>query len=348
MHLDLACRKLRDTEDKLKETNVKLNREEEMSNILMEKLNFLQRRFEEKILENENKASKEKVVMTKEEASKDFPWKFIWKIDNYSDILRNAKAEEKEEISSVPFYTEDYGYKLRVLVYPNGFGLGRNTHLSVFVVVMQGEYDAILPWPFNKRLKLSLINQHGNPNNPQNVTKEMTVDFESHFRRPSKENQTQGFHQFISHENLSSGCYIVEDTLFLQVEIRSESQISFVKIPPQFSSVPRAIRPPQPSGPYVVPGPFASNPPPLDPFSTDRAFSIRLAHPVVLPHRPTILPSASLPTNSGSSRGGVLPSGSLVTNSGSSLDVLSPGQNDAVIKPPVWESVFNKLSSDEF
>ena len=65
------------------------------------------------------------------------------------DILRQAKTGKKYQIESDPFYTA--GYKLKVKIYPNGSGSGKNTHLSMFIVVMKGEYDAILPWPFKKK-----------------------------------------------------------------------------------------------------------------------------------------------------------------------------------------------------
>ena len=99
---------------------------------------------------------------------------FIWKIECYSEVLRQAKAGEKKKIESIPFYTgrtERCGYKLRVWMFPNGDRVSGNAHLCVCIVLMKGEYDTILPWPFKKRVTFTLIDQQGNPVERENVAK---------------------------------------------------------------------------------------------------------------------------------------------------------------------------------
>jgi len=34
----------------------------------------------------------------------------------------------------------------------SGDGSGKNTHISLFFVVMKGEYDALQTWPFQKKV----------------------------------------------------------------------------------------------------------------------------------------------------------------------------------------------------
>ena len=53
---------------------------------------------------------------------------------------------------SQPFYTDRYGYKMCGRVYLNGDGMGKGTHLSLFFVLMRGEYDALLEWPFRQKV----------------------------------------------------------------------------------------------------------------------------------------------------------------------------------------------------
>ena len=153
---------------------------------------------------------------------------FLWRIDGFSEILKQAKNERKERIYSDPFYTkteaDGFGYKLRVFIYPNGIGNGKNTHMSVFITIMKGEYDAILPWHFNKKVKLTLIDQEDDPEERENETKEVEGRNIPSFSRPiTEENTGIGFDCFVSREKLKSQHYIVDDTLFLQVEIRSPS-----------------------------------------------------------------------------------------------------------------------------
>ena len=155
--------------------------------------------------------------------------KFIWKIEHFSEVLRQAKAEEKIAIDSSPFYTdkmESYGYKLKITVEPNGSGSFKNTYLSVYIVVMKGEYDAILPWPFKKKVQFSLIDQQEDPAQRENVTTHFIPykNSESFERPKNKNNIGWGFPEFVSHKKLYSRRYIVEDALFLQVEISSASR----------------------------------------------------------------------------------------------------------------------------
>ena len=57
-----------------------------------------------------------------------------------------------------PFYTHQHGYKMRVEVYSDGFGLGKDTHISVYVRLMAGDYDDQLQWPFTGDFDIMLLN----------------------------------------------------------------------------------------------------------------------------------------------------------------------------------------------
>ena len=59
---------------------------------------------------------------------------------------------------SPPFYTENGGYKLQLVVYANGVGIGEGTHLSVFVYLMKNENDDNLKWPFGGDITIQLLN----------------------------------------------------------------------------------------------------------------------------------------------------------------------------------------------
>jgi len=61
----------------------------------------------------------------------------IWKIGGYKDRKRQAMEDRVLSLYSQPFYTSRYGYKMCARIYLNGDGAGRNTHLSLFFVVMQ-------------------------------------------------------------------------------------------------------------------------------------------------------------------------------------------------------------------
>ena len=233
LHLDLACAKLYNTEEttrKLMEKFDALQRQlnDTRDNLVKQVmkfdsnqalLNLKLNNIEAKLNFTEN--------MLKDSGEKPGTSIFIWKINNFSDILRQAKSGENDWIESASFYvgicnTESYGYKLKVRLYPNGQGSCKNTHLSVYIIVMKGEYDAILPWPYKMQVKMTLIDQQENPVERENVTKESIPnnDPECYARPVNKEdNAGRGFGKFVSHEILNSRHYLVDDTMFLHVEV---------------------------------------------------------------------------------------------------------------------------------
>ena len=147
---------------------------------------------------------------------------FVWKITNFSKILKEVKTMINGRIESDPFYTERYGYKLKVQVNPNDnlwfAGWPWNTHLSVYIIVMPREYDAILPWPFDRKATLTLTDQKEDPTKRENVVDCLVPD-RCRERPKGKENLVGVKLHFTSHLKLQTRCYLVDDTLFLQVHI---------------------------------------------------------------------------------------------------------------------------------
>lgn len=42
-------------------------------------------------------------------------------------------------------------------LYLAGDGAGKGSHLSLFLVLMRGDYDAILDWPFTRKVLLEFF-----------------------------------------------------------------------------------------------------------------------------------------------------------------------------------------------
>ena len=82
----------------------------------------------------------------------------IWRIPRFSQRMADAQTGRYISIFS-PFYMGRYGYKMCLRLYILGDGIGKNTHMSLFFVVMKGELDDILQWPFTHRVTFKLINQ---------------------------------------------------------------------------------------------------------------------------------------------------------------------------------------------
>ena len=77
---------------------------------------------------------------------------FTWKIPNVQRRIREAQSGRINSIYSPPFYTSKTGYKMCMRCYLNGDGAGEGQFLSLFFVIMKGEYDALLLWPFNHKV----------------------------------------------------------------------------------------------------------------------------------------------------------------------------------------------------
>ncbi|XP_030636485.1 TNF receptor-associated factor 3 [Chanos chanos] len=142
----------------------------------------------------------------------------IWKIRDYKRRKQEAVAGKTLSLYSQPFYTGYFGYKMCARVYLNGDGMGKGTHLSLFFVVMRGEYDALLPWPFKQKVTLMLMDQGPSRKHLGDAFKPDPNS--SSFRRPVAEmNIASGCPLFVAQTVLENGTYIKDDTIFIKVTV---------------------------------------------------------------------------------------------------------------------------------
>ncbi|XP_072176021.1 uncharacterized protein [Diadema setosum] len=144
---------------------------------------------------------------------------FLWKIDNYRQRKRSAMTTNVKSIYSSPFFTSQYGYKLCGRVFLMGDGVGKGTHISLFLTIMRGPYDAVLPWPFKEKIIFQLVNQR-EPSMKSIVEAFRPDPTSSSFKRPTSE------------RNIGAGCplfakiqviedpnqgFIIDDTLYIKI-----------------------------------------------------------------------------------------------------------------------------------
>ncbi|NWT58667.1 TRAF1 factor, partial [Erythrocercus mccallii] len=141
---------------------------------------------------------------------------FLWKITEVARKLQDSVTGRTASLYSPAFYTAKYGYKVCLRVYLNGDGMGKGTHLSLFFVVMKGDYDALLPWPFRHKVTFMLLDQ----NNREHIIDAFRPDLTSaSFQRPVNDmNVASGCPMFLPLAKLQSPkhAYVKEDTLFLK------------------------------------------------------------------------------------------------------------------------------------
>ena len=78
----------------------------------------------------------------------------VFKMSQFSQLKGN-----NDEWYSPGFYTHTCGYKMCLSVDANGYGDGKGTHVSVFLVLMKGENDDALTWPIKYKCTITLLNQ---------------------------------------------------------------------------------------------------------------------------------------------------------------------------------------------
>jgi TNF receptor-associated factor 2/TNF receptor-associated factor 3 len=148
---------------------------------------------------------------------------YIWKIADVRRKFREAKLGRIISISSSPFYTSKTGYKMCVRCYLNGDGLGEGQYLSLSFVIMKGEYDALLLWPFDGKVSLMLIDQDRNKHIVQTFKPNSSS---SSFTRPKTDmNVASGCPQFASLEVLSNKSYVKDDILFIKCIIDTDKMV---------------------------------------------------------------------------------------------------------------------------
>ena len=127
---------------------------------------------------------------------------------------RMQNAKENRITSSPPFYTGRYGYKMCIRAYLNGNGSGEGTHLSVFFVLMKGEYDPLLQWPFKSNVSLILVDQ----DHKKNLVRNFKPDPQSSsFQRPLTDmNVASGFPKFAPASVYKNLSYVRDGVMYIK------------------------------------------------------------------------------------------------------------------------------------
>lgn len=145
-----------------------------------------------------------------------------WTIHDYSEKLRDAITNKVVFIQSHPFYTEMHGYKLRARLYPNGFGSGLSTHMSLYLQIMDSVGNDIQQWPFKHNVTFTLIDQ---VNHSLHLRMKLDIDpMRENFRKPEdkKDNIPFGIDEFISIRDLNDRqcrSFLRYNTICIKIEV---------------------------------------------------------------------------------------------------------------------------------
>jgi TNF receptor-associated factor 2/TNF receptor-associated factor 3 len=139
---------------------------------------------------------------------------FLWRIPDVKRRRRDAIDGKITSIYSPPFYTGRNGYKMCIRAYLNGDGIGYNTHVSIFFVLMKGEYDPLLKWPFDYKVSLILVDQDHRRHIVQTFKPSPSS---SSFQRPKSDmNIASGCPKFSELKVLDNESYVKEDVMYIK------------------------------------------------------------------------------------------------------------------------------------
>ena len=149
---------------------------------------------------------------------------FLWRIPDVCRRVRDAKTGKVTSIYSPPFFSGRMGYKMCVRAYLNGDGIGERTHLSLFFVLMRGEFDPLLSWPFKSTITLTLINQDNRSGDVREVFR--TNPKSRSFQQPTSEmNVASGCPKFAGLEYLNNPSYVKQDVLYIRCTVDTSTLI---------------------------------------------------------------------------------------------------------------------------
>ena len=149
---------------------------------------------------------------------------FVWKIPNFQAVYHRAVTGEQEVVTSEPFYLFRCGYRLKIKMRPNGGASNRQLNtkfkgkfLSLYVIVVPGDYDWMLPWPFTEGVRVTLIDQNPRQDLREDISK--VVDFKlGQVLRPLKDDDVGlGIGSFVEQNVLQTRFYLYNNTMFIMV-----------------------------------------------------------------------------------------------------------------------------------
>ena len=149
----------------------------------------------------------------------------------------NHRKRQKVIWFSPAFYTHSCGYKMQLRVDASGTQDGEDTHTSVFVYLMKGDFDDELSWSFKGHVTVQILNQLEDSNHYERVidfpkgTNPLSVD---RVVVGGRVQAGHGFSQFIPHLDLCCDAseqrqYLKDDCLKFIVYANAETPSSAPK-----------------------------------------------------------------------------------------------------------------------
>ena len=204
------------------------------SSVMYNDLHSYVKQVEEKVLEQEwifnavNAHNAELELQLQASLASTHNGAFLWRIPEVRQRIREAKIGRITSINSPPFYTGRNGYKMCIRAYLNGDGTGEEMHLSIFFVLMKGEYDTLLQWPFKHKVSLILVDQ----DHKRDLVHTLVPDTQSSsFQQPRTDmNDASGCSEFSDFTIPKNTGYVKDDVMYIRTVVdTSEATVAMTQ-----------------------------------------------------------------------------------------------------------------------
>lgn len=152
--------------------------------------------------------------------SQQFQGVFVWRLRNFSTHLRTQAGGQPVVEHSPGFYTGRPGYKLCLRLHIQTASVPRcASYISLFVHIMQGNFDGQLSWPFQATIRLAILDQGPDGMHHEEVM-ETKPDLQA-FQKPTIQRNPKGFGYvtFLHLTQLQQRAYVKDDTMLVRCEV---------------------------------------------------------------------------------------------------------------------------------
>lgn len=176
----------------------------------------------------------------------------VWRVSDVARRFaeaqaRRQRAETQLELLSEAFYTgAPTGYKLQGSLFLDGNATGAGQYLSVYVKILCGDFDPLLPWPFTMSVTFSLLDQDSGQQHIESTFSPSSAWWQHLKRNGTEAVPTEdaeplgfGFPKFVSHAILleASGRYVRSDRFFLQIKVEKGPDEEEARSGSRYSSI---------------------------------------------------------------------------------------------------------------
>ncbi|KAJ8953095.1 hypothetical protein NQ318_013437 [Aromia moschata] len=149
--------------------------------------------------------------------------RLIWRVTEVEAKLQRAKDFDSV-LKSPIFYTHEYGYKIRILLYLNGLKKWRDRYALMCIHVLKGEYDMLLKWPCHIEGTITLRDLE-NPEKPKPFSKFITAKWQCGDEENEEPQESSSTFIFVPHSTLFKSTFVKEDSLFIEVKIQQNAKL---------------------------------------------------------------------------------------------------------------------------